>query len=101
MIWWESRLPDDALPWPLLDAALPRFFNRLKSAAMAHAWELFPAPMINPNKARTPRIMKRNHGTNWLSVKQSQKPSYQVNASHDGRYDDSFREHPSRGPSAA
>jgi hypothetical protein len=69
MIWWESHHSDDAQPSPLLDVVLPRFFDRLKSAMMARAWELFPTPVINPNRARLPWIMKRNHGTNWLSIK--------------------------------
>jgi hypothetical protein len=52
-----------------LDVVLPRFFDRLKSAAMARAWKLFPMPAINPNRARLPWITKRNLRTNWLSVK--------------------------------
>jgi hypothetical protein len=79
MIWWESHHLDDTQPSPSLDAVLPRFFDRLKSVMMARAWELFLTPVINPNRARSPRIMKRNHGTNWLSIKRSQKPSYRVN----------------------
>jgi len=68
-IWWESHHLDGAQPSPSLDAILPRFFDRLKSATMACSWELFLTPTINPNRARSPRITKRNHGTNWLSAK--------------------------------
>jgi hypothetical protein len=81
-VWWESNHPDDAQPLPSLDVVLPRFFDSLKSTAMAHVWELFPTPAINPNRVGPPQITKRNHRTNWLSVKQSHKPSYWVNLSY-------------------
>jgi hypothetical protein len=67
-IWWESYYPDNTHPPPSLDTVLPRFFDRLKSMAMAHAWEIFPSLAVNPNRARVPRIMKTNYRTNRLSV---------------------------------
>jgi hypothetical protein len=45
---------------------------------MVYAHELFLVPMTNPNRDGIPHTEKKNHGTNWLSVKQSQKPSYRV-----------------------
>jgi hypothetical protein len=79
-IWWESNHPDDAELPPSLNAILPRFFDRLKSIAMAHAWELFLTLAINPNRTGAPRIMKKNCGPDWLSVKRSQKRDYRVTA---------------------
>ena len=53
MIWWESHHPDGAQPSPSLEAILPRFFDRLNCAAMARTYEVFPMPVINPNRAGT------------------------------------------------